>query len=209
MISHEDFTPSGMSRCALFRGPGQVCDERECWLSRSYATRRVFFCDDILTGRSSGTCTGGKGRSGVRRAADWPCSPIPAKLICTLPPVTVGKTHREGETLPVYGETVPVRVRSGHVTGFSGISEGRKFAVCILRDQGLESCHTLISFSGGKTRAVPGNRDGFWRNPAGSGSRRGNPGIIRARFTVSRGQPKRGGWNHPPGAIRQVSRKSR
>jgi hypothetical protein len=40
--------------------------------------------------------------------------------------------------MPVFPETVPVRVKSGHFTGFSGIAPGRKSAGCILRDQRLE-----------------------------------------------------------------------
>jgi hypothetical protein len=62
------------------------------------------------------------------------------------------KTSPDGETMPVFKETMPVRVKSGHFTGVSGIAPGRKPVFRILWDQGLEQHGTLISFSDGKNK---------------------------------------------------------
>jgi len=56
----------------------------------------------------------------------------------SVPSVTVVRSPERVVSMPVFPETVPVRVKSGHFTGFSGIAPGRKSAGCILRDQRLE-----------------------------------------------------------------------
>ncbi len=88
------------------------------------------------------------------------------------------KHHREGETLPVFGETVPVRVKSGHFPGFFGIAPGRKSAFRSLRDLMLELYSTLISFSDVKDQVQIRKLCRFYEKPCRIGLARGESGHL-------------------------------
>ena len=112
--------------------------------------------------------------------------------------------RREGETLPVSGETVSVRVKSGHFTGFSGIAPGRKSACRILPGPhaGIVQYFDLIfrrERSGANQETVP-----FFKKPCRIGLPRGESGHLTGPDYRIPQPPVKGGEsdvNHPTSPV--------